>query len=74
MTDYTSIKFPGAYFAAGRAYCFLRQHSDAVAMAKLGLEMVAMTSSCARLVYPGTDTVMEDSTPDVIEVRGGKEG
>lgn len=68
MTDFTSVKFPAAYYAAGRAYAFLRQHSDAVAMAKLGLEMVGMASSCPPLLYPGTDTVIEDSKRDVIEV------
>jgi hypothetical protein len=68
ITEFTSVKFPGAYYAAGRAYAFLRQHSDAVAMAKLGLEMVAMASSCPALNYPGTETVMEDSERDAIEV------
>ena len=69
MTEFTSIKFPAAYYAAGRAYAFLRQHSDAVGMAKLGLEMVTMLSACPPLCYPGTETVMEDSKPDVIEVH-----
>lgn len=69
MTDFTSIKFPAAYYGAGRAYTFLRQHSDAVAMAKLGLEMVTMSSHCPPLNYPGTDTVIEDSKRDFIEVN-----
>ena len=68
MTEYTSVKFPGVYYAAGRAYAFLRQHSDAVAMAKLGLEMVGVSSSCPPLLYPGTQTVIEDSKRDVAEV------
>ena len=68
MTEFTAVRFPGAYYAAGKAYAFLRQHSDAVAMAKLGLEMVAVSSSCPPLHYPGTETLIEDSKRDVIEV------
>jgi hypothetical protein len=68
MTEFTAVKFPAAYYAAGRAYAYLRQHSDAVAMAKLGLEMVAVCSSCPPLHYPGTETVLEDSKRDFIEV------
>ena len=73
MTDFTAVKFPGAYYAAGRAYAFLRQHSDAVAMAKLGLEMVAVSSSCPPLLYPGTEIIIEDSKRDVIEVKSQHE-
>jgi hypothetical protein len=69
MTEFTAVKFPGAYYAAGKAYAFLRQHSDAVAMAKLGLEMVAVSSSCPPLHYPGTETLIEDSKRDVIEAK-----
>ena len=68
MNEYSSVKFPGVYYRAGRAYAFIHQHSDAVAMAKLGLEMVAMTTSSPPLYYPGTKTVIEDSKNDVIEV------
>ena len=69
MTNFTSVKFPAAYYAAGRAYTCLRQHSDAVAMAKLGLEMVTVSSACPPLTYPGTETVMEDSKRGIVEVR-----
>lgn len=69
MTEYTSIKFPAAYYASGKAYAFLRQHSDAVAMVKLGLEMLAVSSSCQPLNYPGTKMVIEDSKTVIIEVR-----
>ena len=68
MTEYTSVKFPAAYYAAGRAYAFVHQHSDAVGMAKLGLEMVAMASSCPVLHYPGTHVVIEDSSRHIMEV------
>ena len=69
MTDFSCVKFPAAYYAAGRAYMLMHRHSDAVAMAKLGLDMLGTYSSGNPLCYPGTKTVIEDALPGVIEVR-----
>jgi hypothetical protein len=69
MTEFTSVKFPAAYYGAGKSYTFLRQHSDAVGMAKLGLEMLTMSSNCQSLLYPGTTTMIEDSIPELVEVK-----
>ena len=74
MTEFPFVKFPAAYYGCGRAYMELHRHSDAVAVLKLGVELVPAHSPTHPLLWPATNRPMEDWRPEVIEVRGQGQG
>ena len=62
------MKFPAAYYGCGKAYVQLHRHSDAIAVVKLGVELLPSYVPSQPLYWPATDQAIPEWKPDVIEV------
>lgn len=68
MTDFPAVKFPAAYYGCGKAYVQLHRHSDAIAVVKLGVELLPSYIPSRPLYWPATNQAIPEWKPDVIEV------